>query len=128
MPDDKEELARHWLEDLRDAADDGGPALDAETLASLDCGLADVAGGRAKPLAQYERYRRLRVGCEDPFDPRLSAPLTDCADAANRAEAVGESCSARTAGLRRGRCLEHSDAQSCHSGHDSVHDSVLTVY
>ena len=59
LADDQAELARHWLEDLRDAADAGGPPLDAETLASLDCGLADVAEGRVKPLDQYERERGL---------------------------------------------------------------------
>jgi hypothetical protein len=59
LPDDQAELARHWLEDLRDAADTEGPPLDAETLASLDRGLADVAQGRVKPLDQYERERGL---------------------------------------------------------------------
>ncbi len=59
LPDDQAELARHWLEDLRDAADAKGPPLDAETLASLDRGLADVAEGRVKPLDQYERERGL---------------------------------------------------------------------
>lgn len=59
LPNDQAELARVWLEDLRDAADAGGPPLDATTLASLDRGLADVADGRAKPLDQYERERGL---------------------------------------------------------------------
>jgi hypothetical protein len=59
LPEDQVELARHWLEDLRDAADEDGPALDAATLASLDRGLADVAEGRIKPLGQYERERKL---------------------------------------------------------------------
>ena len=59
LPDDQAELARHWLEDLRDAADAEGPPLDAETLASLDRGLTDVAEGRVKPLEQYERERGL---------------------------------------------------------------------
>jgi hypothetical protein len=59
LPDDQADLARMWLEDLRDAADADGPALDAATLASLDRGLADVADGRVKPLAQYERERGL---------------------------------------------------------------------
>lgn len=44
------DLARLWLEDLRDAADDNGPPLNPATLASLDRGLADVAEGRVKPL------------------------------------------------------------------------------
>ena len=30
LPDEKVELARTWLEDLRDAADEDGPLLDAE--------------------------------------------------------------------------------------------------
>lgn len=59
LPDDHAELARAWLEDLRDAADADGPALDAATLASLDRGLADVSEGRVKPLDQYERERGL---------------------------------------------------------------------
>ena len=59
LPEDKAELARVWLEDLRFAADDDGPALDAETLASLDRGLADIESGRVKPLEQYERERGL---------------------------------------------------------------------
>ena len=59
LPDDQAELARVWLEDLRDAADADGPPLDAATLASLDRGLADVAEGRIKPLDQYERERAL---------------------------------------------------------------------
>ena len=59
LPDNQVDLARHWLEDLRDAADDYGPALDAAALESLDRGLADVAEGRVKPLDQYERERGL---------------------------------------------------------------------
>jgi len=59
LPEDRTELARALLEDLRDAADEDGPALDAEALASLDRGLADVAAGRVKPLDQYERERGL---------------------------------------------------------------------
>jgi hypothetical protein len=46
-------------EDLRDAADNDGPPLDAATLASLDRGLADVAEGRVKPLDRYQRERRM---------------------------------------------------------------------
>ena len=53
LPEDKAELACVLLEDLRDAADVGGPPLDAETLASLDRGLADIASGRVKPLDEY---------------------------------------------------------------------------
>lgn len=52
-------LARFLLEDLRNAADSGGPPLDEESLASLDRGLADIAAGRVKPLDEYERERRL---------------------------------------------------------------------
>ncbi len=57
--EDQVDLARNWLEDLRDAADADGPPLDAASLASLDRGLADVAEGRFKPLEQYERERGL---------------------------------------------------------------------
>jgi hypothetical protein len=59
LPDDQAELARVWLQDLRDASDAGGPPLDAATLASLDRGLADIAEGRTKPLEEYERERGL---------------------------------------------------------------------
>jgi hypothetical protein len=59
LPEDQAELARTWLQDLRDAADDDGPPLDAEALASLDRGLADLGAGRVKPLAEYERERSL---------------------------------------------------------------------
>ncbi len=59
LPDDRAELARALLQDLRDAADEDGPPLDPEALASLDRGLADVAAGRVKPLAEYERERGL---------------------------------------------------------------------
>jgi hypothetical protein len=59
LPDDQAELARVWLEDLRDAADADGPPLDGATLASLDRGLADVSEGRVKSLGQYERERGL---------------------------------------------------------------------
>lgn len=59
LPDEQAELARLWLEDLRHATDEDGPPLDAEALASLDRGLADVAAGRMKPLAEYERERGL---------------------------------------------------------------------
>jgi len=59
LPDHQAELARVWLEDLRDAPDTDGPPIDAATLASLDRGLADVAEGRVKPLDQYEREREL---------------------------------------------------------------------
>lgn len=59
LSEDQVDLARHWLEDLRDAADADGSPLDAATLESLDRGLADVAEGRVKPLDQYERERGL---------------------------------------------------------------------
>lgn len=59
LPDEQAELARHWLEDLRNAADADGPPLDEDTLASLDRGLADAAEGRIKPLGQYELERGL---------------------------------------------------------------------
>jgi len=59
LPDDQAELARVWLEDLRGAADDEGPPLDSEALASLDQGIADAAAGRVKSLEEYERERGL---------------------------------------------------------------------
>jgi hypothetical protein len=59
LADDQAELVRVWLEDLRDATDAGGPPLDAQTLASLDRGVADVAAGRVKSLGQYKRERGL---------------------------------------------------------------------
>lgn len=59
LPEDQTELARVLLEDLRDAADAGGPPLDEEALASLDRGLADIAAGRVKPLDEYKRDRGL---------------------------------------------------------------------
>jgi hypothetical protein len=57
LADDQAELARIWLEDLRDASDAGGPPLDPAALASLDRGLADIVEGRVKPLEEYERER-----------------------------------------------------------------------
>lgn len=59
LSEDQVDLARHWLEDLRDAAGDDGPAMEAAALASLRQGLADSAEGRAKPLDQNERERGL---------------------------------------------------------------------
>jgi hypothetical protein len=59
LPDAQAELARAWLQDLRGAADEDGPPLKPEALASLDRGLADLAAGRVKPLADYERERGL---------------------------------------------------------------------
>ena len=59
LPEDQNELARVLLEDLRDAADTDGPPLHAESLASLDRGLADIAAGRVKPLDEYKRERGL---------------------------------------------------------------------
>lgn len=59
LPEDQAELARAWLEDLRGAADDDGPPLDAEALGSLDRGIADVAAGRVKSLDEYKRKRGL---------------------------------------------------------------------
>jgi predicted transcriptional regulator len=58
-PEDQTELARVLLEDLRDAADVDGLPLDAETLASVERGLADIAAGRVKPLDEYKRERGL---------------------------------------------------------------------
>ena len=59
LPEDQNEMARVLLEDLRDATGTDGPPLDAETLASLDRGLADIAAGRVKPLDEYKRERGL---------------------------------------------------------------------
>ena len=59
LPEAQAELAREWLEDLRYAADGGGPPLDTETLSSLDRGLDDISAGRVKPLDEYERERGL---------------------------------------------------------------------
>ena len=50
LPENQAELAHVWLLDLRDAADEDGPPFGQEELASLDRGLADVAGGRVKPF------------------------------------------------------------------------------
>jgi hypothetical protein len=57
---------KHRPEDLRDASDDNGPALDAGALESLDRGLADVAEGRVKRLDQYERERGCELSCRRP--------------------------------------------------------------
>lgn len=59
LPDEQAELARALLEDLRDAADIDGPPLNADALASLDRGLADISAGRVKSLQQYEHERGL---------------------------------------------------------------------
>ena len=50
-----DEQARDLLEDLRNAADTDGPALDDEALASLDRGLADIASNRMISLEDFER-------------------------------------------------------------------------
>ena len=50
-----DEQARDLLEDLRDAADIGGPPLDEEAVASLDRGLADIASNRMISLDDFER-------------------------------------------------------------------------
>ena len=59
LPEDHAELARQWLQDLRDAADRDGEPLDAEALASLDRGLADIASGRVISLEDFERENPL---------------------------------------------------------------------
>ncbi len=59
LPLEQTDLALQLLEDLSDAADLHGSTLDAETLASLDRGLADIDKGDAKSLDEYERERRL---------------------------------------------------------------------
>jgi hypothetical protein len=59
LPEDQTELARVLLEDLRDAADANGPPIEAETLVSLERGLADIDAGRVKSLDEYKRERGL---------------------------------------------------------------------
>lgn len=59
LPLEQTDLALQLLEDLNDAADLHGSTLDAETLVSLDRGLADIAKGDVKPLEEYERERHL---------------------------------------------------------------------
>ncbi len=59
LPEGQIELACQWIQDLQYAADDDGPPLDAQALASLDRGLADIAAGRVKTLREYEFERRL---------------------------------------------------------------------
>ena len=59
LPDAQAELARHWLEDLRAAADPDGSPLDPEALASLDRGLSDISENRVKTLDEYKRERGL---------------------------------------------------------------------
>jgi len=57
LADEQAELARVLLEDLRNAADEGGPPLETETLMSIERGIADVEAGRVKPLEEYDRER-----------------------------------------------------------------------
>lgn len=59
LPEEQADLACALLEDLRNAADIDGPPLDADSLASVDRGLADISAGRRKPLNEYERERGL---------------------------------------------------------------------
>jgi hypothetical protein len=59
LADDQAELARVWLEDLRNAAGEDGAPLDDSALAALDRAIANVAAGRVKPLEEYERERGL---------------------------------------------------------------------
>ncbi len=59
LPEEQTEIARRWLEDLRDATDLNGAPLDASILDSIDRGLADVAVGRTVNLFEYERERGL---------------------------------------------------------------------
>ena len=51
------EEARRFLHDLR--ASEADDSLDADALASLDRGLADIRAGRLKSLEDYERERGL---------------------------------------------------------------------
>jgi hypothetical protein len=59
LPEEQTDLARELIQDLRDAADLDGEALDAEALASLDRGLDDARAGRVTPLDEYEHKRGL---------------------------------------------------------------------
>lgn len=59
LADHQADLAHQLLTDLKNAADEGGEPLSHEALESLDRGLADIQAGRAKPLKQYERERKL---------------------------------------------------------------------
>ena len=59
LPEEQTEIARHWLEDLRNATDADGPPLDTTILDLIDRGLADVAAGHTKSLSEYERERGL---------------------------------------------------------------------
>ena len=59
LPEEQTEIARHWLEDLRNATDADGPPLDAKILDLIDRGLVDVAAGHTKSLSEYERERGL---------------------------------------------------------------------
>lgn len=59
LRDEQAELARTWLEDLRDAADPDGDALDATTLEAIDRGLEDMKSGRVKSLEDFMRERGL---------------------------------------------------------------------
>ncbi len=55
LPDDRADLARQVLEDLRDASDANGEPPDSEAIASLDRGLADIEAGRVTLLEDFER-------------------------------------------------------------------------
>ena len=59
LPEDRAEFACALLQDLRDASDENGEALDPKALASLDRGLKDIAQGHVKPLEEYRRERGL---------------------------------------------------------------------
>ena len=48
LPEDQTNLALLVLEDLQGASDSGGAPLDAESLASLDRGLADIAARQSQ--------------------------------------------------------------------------------
>ncbi len=54
-----EDQAIQLLDDLRDAADAEGGPLSAESLESLDRGMADIAAGRVVSLEEFERQNPL---------------------------------------------------------------------
>ncbi len=59
MPEEQTEIARHRLEELRNAVDSDGTPIDAKILDLIDRGLADVVAGHTKSFSDYERERGL---------------------------------------------------------------------
>jgi hypothetical protein len=59
LPEDQTDLAFQLLEDLRDAADEPGPPVGEDALASHDRGLADIKAGRMLSLDDFSRKHGL---------------------------------------------------------------------